>query len=349
MLYLIDEYSKQYPHRRTLELQRFEKTESFLHEMTIEEVNKECANWESVSNETAANTKRKIAQYLNWLADLGCTVKFNAADIVLPVKEEIVPQIYSTSDIHKYYDILEKALERQAILNGNNASMFFLNMAHAAGILSFYGLTESEFLSLSLSDIQFDGVRGYDLPLTNDDLDVLMTYKYQSKCDNNHTLKGTKYFRSASEIKVVNASYINRPLTLIDVGEEFQYLKTILRTSYLNLCGKFNRAYHEEKATGQMIVCSSVTPQWFLDIFQVSKNMIARRKKEYVAYRNQRNKYESENPSANVAPVLSKNAILNKISLIQDNIEKLNQESQEQINKFNQEVEELRSQLQQYN
>ena len=348
MLYLIDEYSKQYPHRRILELQRFEKAELPLHEMTIEEVNNECANWESVSNETAANTKRKIAQYLNWLADQGCTVKFNAADIVLPIKEEIVPQIYSTSDIHKHYEILKEAVEKAAAKNGGNASMFFLNMTHAAGILAFYGLTDNEILSLDLSDIRTNEVVGYNLPLTQDDIEVLLSYKYQTKCENNLSLQGGKYIRNASTKSDVTVAFINRPLSLLEIDEQYQYLKTILRTSYLSLCGKFNRAYHMEKTTGQKIVDNGLTPQWFLDIFKVSKNMIVRRRKEYIAYRNQREKNESEMPDDPSTPMPPKAAILNKISVVSKAIEKLTAESHEKINKLSQEVEELQAQLQKY-
>lgn len=348
MLYLIDEYSKQYPHRRLLELQRFEKTEQPLHEMTIEEVNKECANWESVSNETAANTKRKIAQYLNWLADQGYTVNFNAADIALPIKEEIIPQIYSTSDIHRYYDILEKAVEQAAAKSGGNASMFFLNMTHAAGILAFYGLTDEQIISLNLSDVRLNEIAGCDLPVTKSDMAVLLSYKYQTKCDNNLSLQGEKYIRNASKKAIVTTTFLNRPLSLLKVDEQYQYLKTILRTSYLNLCGKFNRAYHIEKATGQAIADHGLTPQWFLDIFKVSKNMIVRRKKEYIAYRNQRNSSKPEMPEVQSTPLQPEEILIGRISGIEKAIEKLTMDSQEQIGKLSQEVGELLNQLQQY-
>lgn len=348
MLYLIDEYSKQYPHRRLLELQRFEKTELPLHEMTIEEVNKECANWGAVSNETAANTKRKIAQYLHWLADQGYTVNFNAADIALPIKEEIVPRIYSTNDIHKYYGILGKAVEQAAAKNGSNASMFFLNMTHAAGILAFYGLTDEQILSLNLSDVRLNEVTGCDLPLTKSDMAVLLSYKYQTKCDNNLSLQGEKYIRNASKKSIVTTTFLNRPLSLLDIDEQYQYLKTILRTSYLNLCGKFNRAYYMERTTGQKIVDNGLTPQWFLNIFRVSKNMIVRRRKEYIAYRDQRDKNETEIPEAEPTSLQPEEILIGRISGIEKAIEKLTMDSQEQIHKLSQEVGELLNQLQQY-
>ena len=331
MLYLVDEYSKQHPHRRLCEIQRFESTDKFLHEMTIDEVNSECKNWESVSTETAANTKRKIAQYLKWLVEeQGCSVNFNAAEINLPIKEDIVPQIYSTNDIHKYYKELENALERTAIKNGSNPSMFFLNMTHAAGILSFYGLSDSEILDLDLSDVQSDGVVGYDLPLTKEDIDVLLSYKYQTRCDNKLLLQGTKYIRSASHKAEVQASFLNRPLILSDIEKDCQYLKTILKTSYLSLCGKFNRAYHMEKTTKDYIVNNKVPPQWFINIFQVGTNMIIRRKKEYIAYRDQRDFLNPESANEIIAkPVLPKEIISDRLDFIQKHIEELNKEAEE--------------------
>lgn len=335
MLYLVDEYNKQYPHRRLCEIQKFESAEKYLHKMTIDEVNSECADWAAVSSKTAADTKRKIAQYLNWLSEQGCEIGFNAADIVLPIKEDIVPQIYSTNDIHRYYDILETALERRAAQRGGNASMFFLNMSHAAGVLAFYGLTDNEMLDIDLSDVQPSGIIGYDLPLTEEDIDVLLQYKYQSRCDNNLILRGTKYFRNTKIDGTVNMIYINRPIMDISVEEKFQYLKTILKTSYISLCGKFDRAYRMEKRTNMTIMNNHTAPQWFLDIFRVSKNMLVRRRKEYISYRDQRDMCTPE----------SERKALEKVSpskeVIRDRIEFI----QKHINDLTKEVEELQKQL----
>ncbi len=332
MLYLIDEYNKQYPHRRLCEIQKFENAEKYLHEMTIDEVNSECADWEAVSSETAANTKRKIAQYLNWLSEQGCDVGFNASDIALPIKEDIAPQIYSTNDIHRCYDTLKMALERSAVQNGSNVSMFFLNMSHAAGVLAFYGLTDNEILNIDLSDVQPSGINGYDLPLTEEDIDVLLQYKYQTKCSNNLVLQGTKYFRNTKINGSVNMIYVNRPIMDISVERKYQYLKTVLKTSYISLCGKFDRAYRMEKCTNMTIMNNHTTPQWFSDIFQVSKNMLVRRRKEYIAYRDQRN---ASMPESECETYQSKEAICDRIDTIQKH-----------INDLNKEVEELRKKLQ---
>lgn len=324
MLYLIEKYIAQFPYRQIPELLRFKDCGANLHEMTLDEVNEVVSNWSPVLPETAENTKRKIAQYLEWVAEQGQTLAFDISKVKFPVKENTSEYvIYSTKDIQKYYNILYSAIERKAVANGTSGSTQIFRMTHAAGILAFYGLTDKQILNLDLSDVQADGVRGYDLPLTQEDISILLDYKNMHKHDNNNTLKGEKYIRNRSVTGQTTDSYfLNRPLSKIDVEEKYIYLRSLLKTSQLNLFGKFDRAYAEEKKHGEKIVMRGKTPQWFSDIFQASENWLTKRKKEFISYRDFRDENNRSTDNTN-------DKIMKQLNAINSQIAKLNQEAEE--------------------
>lgn len=332
MLYLISNYIDSNPHRKEksiLELLRFEKTDKFLHEMTIKEVNAETANWTPVSRETAVKTKSKISQYLKWLSDQNVSVAFNAKDIVLPLKETVSAEIYSTKDIYHYYELLEMSINRMVTRDGTSFSGRYLLMTKAAGILAFYGLSDDQILSLDLSDISNEGVAGYNLPLTQRDIDTLLAYKRLERYDNNKTLKGTKYIRTVTPDVLPNTLFLNATFKFIKVEDEYKYLLTALKTSQLNLFGKFDRVYREEKSRGEDIASTRQIPQWFADIFNVSKNWLTKMKKEYLEYRKKRDALEvSVNKKEN-------EAIVQRIAELQSEIEEKTLK-----------IEELKAQLQ---
>lgn len=324
MLYLIDKYIAQFPHRQISELERFANSEKYLHEMTLDEVNQIASEWKPVSPETAEYMKRKIALYLEWIIEQGKKVNFDIRKLTIPVKD--IPEciICSTKDIQRYYDILFSAIERKAAMNGTSGSTQVFRMTHAAGILAFYGLSDSEILNLDLSDIQPDGVRGYDLPLTQEDINVLMDYKRISKYDDEHLLKGVKYIRSRSG-ETTDKYFLNRPLSKIDVEEKYTYLKKLLKTSQLSLYGKFDRVYREEKKRGELIIPTGYIPKWFKDIFiGLAATWMAKKRKEYIEYRECRD--------------FDDTAMNNEVTTKLDDI-------YAQIAKLNQEAEELRKQL----
>lgn len=320
MLYRIDEYIAEYDYRPTLELLRFKDCDKYLHKMTLDEVNDIVSSWKPVIASTALYTSRKINQYLDWLRKQNEDVSFDARDIKFPIRDDASANIFSTDDIQKYYNILYEAVERTATMNGTTASIDVFNMTHAAGILAFYGLSDKEILDLDYSDVQEDGVNGYDLPLTKDDINVLMRYKRMTKYEtNNNVLRGDKYIRNRLQNgKSTDAYFLNRPLSRVEVEEEYSYLKSLLKTSNLNLFGKFNRAYLEEKKRGEIITARGGIPQWFKDIFQVSGNWITKRRKNYIEYRNARETYGNE-----------KNDVIEKINALNAEIAKLNQEAEE--------------------
>lgn len=337
MLYLISEYINANPQKKKesfLELLRFEKASKYLHEMTIDEVNAETSKWSPVSKETAVKTKLKISQYVKWIAeqDRNIEIAFNVKDIVLPLKETITAEIYSTKDIRHYYEILELSINRMATRNGTSFSPAYLLTAKAAGILAFYGLSDEQILALDLSDVTSDGVAGYDLPLTQRDIDTLLEYKRLTKFDNHKTLKGTKYIRTVTPNMQPTVSYLNLAFKYIEVEDDYKYLTTALRTPQLNLFGKFNKVYQEEKSRGEDIASTRQIPQWFADIFKVSKNWLTKMKKEYLDYRSKRDALEFSIAGEKQA----------KNEEISSRIVTLQAEIAEKIK----EVDELRSQLQ---
>lgn len=326
LLYLISDYFNDYPHRKeqNLELLRFEKANKYLHEMTIAEINAETSKWSPVSKETALKTKQKIAAYLEWLTKKcnDITIQFKVKDIVIPLKKEVTIAIYSTKDIQKYYDILATTIERKAALDGTNASTNIFKMCHAAGILAFYGLTDEQILALDLSDVQPDGVKGYNLPLTEEDINILMAYKYMQSYDNYRKLKGTKYIRPAtSDGTTIDAYFLNRPLSRIELEEKYIYIKTLLKTSQLNLFGKFDTVYHKEIEYGETIPDTGKIPDWFKHIFMVSPNWLTKIRKQYVEYRDARNANKEVKERSN-------KAVMDQLDNIYSKIEELNKEAE---------------------
>lgn len=323
MLYLISNYINENPRKKEKnfwELLRFEKTSKYLHEMTIDEVNEETSKWSPVSKDTAVKTKFKISQYLKWLESKcdNITIAFDVKDVVLPIKETVSAEIYSTKDIRHYYELLELSLNRMATKNGTSLSTNYLLMVKAAGILAFYGLSDEQILALDLSDVTESGVAGYDLPLTQCDIDALLEYKNLERFDNHKILKGSKYIRTVTPNTQPDVSFLNSPFKYMEVEGGYKYLTTALRTQQLNLVGKFDRVYREEKSRSEDIAKTRSIPQWFADIFNVSKNWLTKMKKEYLEYRNKRDALEHSIAAEKQA---KKTAIANQISMLQTEIE----------------------------
>lgn len=333
MLYLISEYMKTFPYKQPLILLNFKETEKSLHEMSIDEVNAITTTWEAVEPSVALCMKREIAAYLDWLSEKGINANFEAKNIVIHTISKDVVGIYSTKDIQKYFDMLVKAVERAEIKTGKSIPLNFLKMSRAIGILSFYGLNEDDILELRRDDVTSDGVKGYDLPLTNDDIDILLEYKNFTTFDNGQDLKGTGYIRM-SRAYIVPVKYLNRYLCDLKIDKEHEFLKDILKTNNLRRFGQFNKAYQEEKLHNEKIVLNNKTPQWFNDIFQVSVNWLTKMKKEYIAYRDKRDLVCPEVNQVNKIHQQTKEKIIQQINTINDKIYDLRQE-----------VEELKSQL----
>lgn len=290
MLYLFDKYTQEYPRRQVSVLKKFESAPEYLHKMTSVQVNEITKNFQPVIKNTADKNRRFIAQYLTWLTENGIKVSLDAKEIDLPVEAQFPNYIFSAADIHKYYEKLFVAVDRIGAISNITYSKEMFLMPYAAGILGYYGLTAEQIIALDLSDIQEEGVLGYDLPLTKEDIDILLRYKNMNTIGNNFPLKGTKFIRSFRSVPIVDASFFVRPFERVRLEKEYTYLSEMLKHYNVVMMGKFDRAYQHEQKFGIEIVPGSSVPQWFYDLMEVRGDWIFARKKEYLAYKEARDK-----------------------------------------------------------
>ena len=292
MLLFFDEYIAEYPRRQVGVLKKFETAPEYLHKMTSPEVNEFAKDWQPVIQLTANKHRRFINQYLTWLADeKSVEVVLDARKIEFPTESQFAHYIFNTDDLHNAYEMLGKAAERAAALANISQPEKSVLMTHVTDILMFYGLTEEQILALDLSDIQKDGVAGYDLPLTEKDIEILLEYKNLTVFSNNVPLLGTKYIRTTytGEIISPDPRFFSRSLDRMVIEKEYAYLKTLLKPNQVALMGKFNRVYEYEKTHNEMIRAGETTPAWFRQIMEISGDWISTRKKDYLEYREARN------------------------------------------------------------
>lgn len=289
MVLFLDDYITEDPKRQIAILRKFESCKKNLHEMTAAEVNEFAKSWQPVIKNTANKQRRYISQYLNWLAKRGESIVLCAADIKIPVTAQFEHYIFSTDDIHAYFEKLCEEVElTETQLGYTDSTTESLYMPHAVGVLAFYGLTAEQIFRLDLSDVQPDGVAGYDLPLTPDDIDTLMQYQALRRYSNYRALLGTKYIRSINSESIRDDSrYFTQPLSRLVIRKEAEYLKPLLSFTTLSLMGKFNRVYQHEQKNGTEILKGKGTPDWFCAIMEipVGSRWVTERKKEYIKYR----------------------------------------------------------------
>lgn len=293
MLYMIDEYVKEYPNRCIQALSWFKDYSKNLHELSLEDINNITGKLKPLTDKTMSIRKREVINYLKWLQSQG--VKTNL-DLFKGVSFPVVEKrflIYSTADIAYYYNILFDILEKQAVKNGTTFNKLAYYISYASGILSFYGLTVEQIFDLDLSDVQKDGISKYDLPLTPQDIEVLLAYKNLHTVSRNVALSGTKYIRFTARTKhEVNFEYLFRPVWRLDLPEEAKYLKGLLNISNLYLLGIYNKVYQYEKANKDYLKSSAITQQWFIDYIsggeEVSPSTVMNRKNDYLKYRVER-------------------------------------------------------------
>lgn len=199
MIYKFEEYVEAFPKKNVSTLKKFVGEAKNLHEMSTEEINAIIATWGAATSGTAANQKSIISLYFDWLTENGVTVAANIDSIVIPIKSaEFL--IYSSENLHEYWEKFFTSCERQSAITGDFFSRDKYLTSYVASILSFYGLTSEQILALDLSDVQKDGIIGYDLPLTQTDIDVLLEYKGLNELANNKKVSGHKYIRAAGVV-----------------------------------------------------------------------------------------------------------------------------------------------------
>lgn len=298
MLYRFDEYVEQFPKRNVSTLKKFVGEAKNLHEMSTEEINAIAATWEAVIPATATNQKSGIGLYFEWLTENNIPVKADINSIVIPVKTAEF-HIYSSATLHEYWNKFFISCERQAARTGESHNRDKYLASYVASILSFYGLTANQILELTLSDVQPTGVTGYELPLTQDDISVLLEYKNLKEFSNNKKASGYKYIRSSG---TVNESTLDRGINKGTCEDKDKYLKRLLTFKNAYKLGRYAEIYNKEKSTGKLVDLSNrvIPVDWFLKKIELivgnelKPSRITLYKKDYEAYRAERMAYEAK-------------------------------------------------------
>ena len=307
MVYNFDKYIETFPKKNVSTLKKFVGEAKNLHEMSTEEINAITSTWVAVTQATATNQKSIISLYFDWLAENGISVTADIDCVIIPVKTaEFL--IYSSEMIHEYWEKFFTSCERAATKSGNFFSRDKYLTSYVADILSFYGLTAEQILALDLSDVQREGIAGYDLPLTQRDIDALVNYKSLNEFANNKKVSGHKYIRAAG---VVNEDTLDRGINHGACESEDKYLKRLLTFKNAYKLGRYAEIYAEEKRTGKLVDLSNraIPADWFLKKIELivgselKTNRITAYKKDYEAYRSERMEYEAKNNTEYVAKI----------------------------------------------
>lgn len=307
MVYKFDEYVEAFPTRNVSTLKKFVSEVKNLHEMSTEEINAIIATWGAVTRASAFNVKSIISLYFDWLAEQGINAKANKESLVIPIRStEFL--IYSSENLHEYWEKFFESCEKQTALTGDFFSRNTYLASYVAGILSFYGLTVEQILALDLSDVQRDGVYGYDLPLTRADIDILLEYKGINELANNKKVVGSKYIRSTG---VATENTLDRSINHGMCKTEDKYLKRLLTFKNAYKLGRYAEIYNEEKRTGKLVDLSNraIPNDWFLKKIELivgselKGSRITAYKKDYDAYRSERMEYEAKNNAEYVAKI----------------------------------------------
>ena len=300
MLYMFNEYVKEFPNNLAV-LNKLTACEKNLHEMTADEINAITATWTPLTETTVRNQMWSLNNYFNWLADKGVTCVAKVEDIKIPTKDKEF-RIFSTVQLHAAWEELLVSMERYALKH----KIFFgrdkFRSLWAIDTLCFYGLTEDEILALRLADVQPDGVEGYDLPLTEQDIEVLMACKELKIYQNRRHLDGAKFIRTATG-EDVSKEVTRQMLSVNKCEEDKKSLKKMLSAANVFKLGTFDRIYKREQETGEYLKGEGYTiPDWFIRFAEemrggkVSPNTLTAYRKDYLAYRDERIAYEEEHP-----------------------------------------------------
>ena len=272
MIYKYEEYAAANPKRPLQVLNKFKDTEKYLHQMSVDEINSVVSSWDALVPGSVFNQKSAIKNYFVWLNTNGVSVDPDIVkDIKFPTKKEVY-LIYSTEDIRYYWDLILKDAEKMSFKYNEQFNSQFYWMCQAVGILSFYGIKAEQILNLTLSDVQPDGIIGYDdLPLTDKDIYILLRYKNLKEYSGSQKLIGYKYIRSTKSEEISNKIYLNYSLVRIKCDEKYNYIKTLLTDSNLYKLGIYNRLFEYEIKNNVKLENNTKTPEWFTRIVSVQR------------------------------------------------------------------------------
>lgn len=296
MLILIDDYKAEFPKRNLGVLRKFEDCPKPLNEMSIEEVNQFVSGWGNMAQKTISDYRIYIRLYLDWLADKGYKASWSASDIEFQ-ETEVEFLIYSTEQLHEAWEKMVFEAEKSSARTNIPYNREVFLVTWATDILAFYGLNEEQTLALDRLDVSQNGVEGFDLPLTEKDIKILLEYKNLRRMGNNKRIDGDKYIRSVSG--VVSWEVVSRSLRRTVLDPKVAYLRKLLTVNNVYKLGRFADIYNYEKENGEQIKTYGLEmPEFALKQLEAAKggqmgdNRLRLYKAAYIKYRKERAAYE---------------------------------------------------------
>lgn len=159
--------------------------------------------------------------------------------------------IYDSTDFYEKWDRLIESATKSREQRGKDFDPKIYDTSLAIAILTFYGLTGDEILSLKLEDVTDSGIKEFDIDFDERSLEFLKEYKYAdgfTKSNGNvvHPIpyKQNTFIRSTHQ-KPVSKNTIKDSFNYakIKLLPDDSWLRDLFKVSNLESAGKFCRLY----------------------------------------------------------------------------------------------------------
>ena len=305
MVYLMDEYIEEFPHREKIikaALKSFLESDKEFHKMTLAEINDELCKHNPISASVIAIYRTAIRNYLGWLVSSGVEASPEIANEIVYPESMYSFMVYNTDMLHDLWEdfLMDYSVSKEA--SGKTPRPETFLTCYATDILAFYGMTFQQIASLQLNDVTEHGANGYDLPLTERDIAILMEYKGLETTGNGKQLVGSTYIRTVSgEIEMDAFDWaIKKIKAPADCTIEMQPIKRVFGFQNMFQLGVYNRMYEYEKSHVVKVRFNSPDPEWLSFFYKQhpteremnSRTFIQRFKQNYIQYREERESYE---------------------------------------------------------
>lgn len=285
MVYLMNEYIESFPSRKKVSetvLGKFMECDKQFHNMTIAEINEVLSESNPLSAAVIAIYRTAMRNYLEWLRSNGVETNPEIVNGVIFPESQYSFAIYNSDMLHNLWEDFFENHKRAKEAMGKTPRIETYLICYASDILAFYGMTPQQIITLQLHDVSEEGVAGYELPLTERDISVLMAYKTLDTTGNGKKLIGTTYIRTVSG-KVSEGSLDSQIEKIKAPGDCTIEMQPVKRTLGI---GKVYR--------------NTRTPEWLLDFAKIaacekeknSPTFIRGFKDSYIKYREERNSYD---------------------------------------------------------
>lgn len=305
MVYLMNEYIESFPSRKKVSetvLGKFMECDKQFHNMTIAEINEVLSESNPLSAAVIAIYRTAMRNYLEWLRSNGVETNPEIVNGVIFPESQYSFAIYNSDMLHNLWEDFFENHKRAKEAMGKTPRIETYLICYASDILAFYGMTPQQIITLQLHDVSEEGVAGYELPLTERDISVLMAYKTLDTTGNGKKLIGTTYIRTVSG-KVSEGSLDSQIEKIKAPGDctiEMQPVKRNLGIGKVFRLGVYARMYEHEKTQICKVYRNTRTPEWLLDFAKIaacekeknSPTFIRGFKDSYIKYREERNSYD---------------------------------------------------------